>query len=227
MLYASTKASLKKEFGGGQLKEEFYANMLEEVTLAGYRRHLRSEAAPGPLTREEEEMMEIKQTESRVEISVDTKQATLASLQFPFEKQALNAIESYWRKGYDYLQLGIGKEYKYEKGLEIKRSKGIYIYHMTYFCITLCISDLEEEIIVLKVQGGCNISELPSKVPTDGARYHLFRFKHTYEGDSFESNGEWLFVFSGTKITDFHCSFYLFHARIFCLNKGENVVFQL
>ena len=53
------------------------------------------------------------------------------------------------------------------------------------------ISDLEEEIIVLKVQGGCTISELPSKVPTDGARYHLFRFKHTYEGDSFESNGEW------------------------------------
>ena len=115
MLYASTKASLKKEFGGGQLKEEFYANMLEEVTLAGYRRHLRSEAAPGPLTREEEEMMEIKQTESRVEISVDTKQATLASLQFPFQKQALNAIESYWRKGYDYLQLGIGKRYLSDK----------------------------------------------------------------------------------------------------------------
>ena len=52
------------------------------------------------------------------------------------------------------------------------------------------ISDLEEEIIVLKVQGACTISELPSKVPTEGARYHLFRFKHTYEGDSFESNGE-------------------------------------
>ena len=69
---------------------------------------------------------------------------------------------------------------------------------MTYFCITLCISDLEEEIIVLKVQGGCTISELPSKVPTEGARYHLFRFKHTYEGDSFESNGEMPFVFAGT-----------------------------
>ena len=55
----------------------------------------------------------------------------------------------------------------------------------------ILISDLEEEIIVLKVQGSCTISELPSKVPTDGARYHLFRFKHTYEGDSFESNGEW------------------------------------
>ena len=109
MLYASTKATFKKEFGGGQLREEYYANMMEEVTLAGYKRHLKVEAAPGPLTREEEEMKEIKQTETRVEISVDTKQATLGSLQFPFEKNALNAIETYWKKGYDYVQLGIGK----------------------------------------------------------------------------------------------------------------------
>ena len=98
MLYASTKASFKKEFGGGQLKEEYYANMQEEVTLAGYQRHLKSGAAPGPLTREEEEIREIKLTETRVEISVDSKQATLASLQFPFQKDALNAIESYWNK---------------------------------------------------------------------------------------------------------------------------------
>ena len=109
MLYASTKATFKKEFGGGQLKEEYYANMKEEVTLSGYKRHLKAGAAPGPLTREEEEMKEIKETETRVEISVDTKQATLGSLQFPFEKNALNAIETYWKKGYDYVQLGIGK----------------------------------------------------------------------------------------------------------------------
>ena len=56
MLYASTKATFKKEFGGGQLREEYYANMKEEVTLSGYKRHLKSEAAPGPLSREEEEM---------------------------------------------------------------------------------------------------------------------------------------------------------------------------
>ena len=107
MLYASTKATFKKEFGGGQLKEEYYANMREDVTLSGYRRHLRSEQAPGPLSREEEEMMEIKQTETRVEIGVDSKQA-MANLQFPFERDALTAIESYWKKGFDYIQLGIG-----------------------------------------------------------------------------------------------------------------------
>ena len=96
MLYASTKATFKKEFGGGQLREEYYANMKEEVTLSGYKRHLKSEAAPGPLSREEEEMLEIKQTETRVDVSVDSKQA-MANLQFPFEKNALSAIESFWK----------------------------------------------------------------------------------------------------------------------------------
>ena len=52
-------------------------------------------------------MMEIKQTETRVEIGVDSKQA-MANLQFPFERDALTAIESYWKKGFDYIQLGIG-----------------------------------------------------------------------------------------------------------------------
>jgi len=159
MLYASTKATFKKEFGGGQLKEEYYANMKEEVTLSGYKRHLKAEQAPGPLSREEEEMLEIKQTEIRVDVSVDTKQA-MANLQFPFEKDAMSAIETYWKKGVDYIQIGI---------------------------------DLEDEIIVLKSKGTCDVSSLPSKIPEDCARYHLFRFKHNYEGDSFSSN---VFIYS-------------------------------
>jgi hypothetical protein len=31
MLYASTKATFKKEFGQGQIKQEIYANSMEEV----------------------------------------------------------------------------------------------------------------------------------------------------------------------------------------------------
>ena len=37
--------------------------------------------------------------------------------------------------------------------------------------------------------GSCDISGLAEKVPEDSARYHLFRFKHNYEGDYLESNG--------------------------------------
>ena len=79
------------------------------MSLAGYKRHQAAEAGPSPLSREEEEMLEIKQAETRVEISVDSKQATLASLQFPFDKAALQAIETFWRGGHSYIQLGIGE----------------------------------------------------------------------------------------------------------------------
>ena len=44
---------------------------------------------------------------ARVDVSVDTKQA-MANLQFPFEKDAMSAIETYWKKGADYIQIGIG-----------------------------------------------------------------------------------------------------------------------
>ena len=40
------------------------------------------------------------------------------------------------------------------------------------------------------MSGNCSTEELGAKVPEDCARYHLFRFKHTHQGDYKESNGE-------------------------------------
>jgi len=154
MLYASTKATFKKEFGQSQIKEEYYANMREEVTLAGYKRHIRNDSIPAPLSREEEEMKEIKETEVGVDIGVDSKQQTLSSLSFPFERDLLTGLDTYWRKGYDYIQLAI---------------------------------DLDREIVYLADKGSCTTEQLPSRVPSDKARYHLFRCKHTHEGDFLES----------------------------------------
>ena len=111
MLYASTKATFKKEFGASQIKDEYYANLVEEITLAGYKRHLAVEAAPGPLSRQEEEMKEIKESESRVEISVNTKHNTLSALAFPFKQEALAALDLYKTGVSDYVQLAIGKIY--------------------------------------------------------------------------------------------------------------------
>ena len=109
MLYASTKATFKKQFGASQIKDEYYANTKEEITLAGYRKHLAVDAAPGPLTRQEEEMKEIKETESRVEISVETKHNTLSALSFPFQREASSALEKYSGGTWDYVQLAIGQ----------------------------------------------------------------------------------------------------------------------
>jgi len=160
MLYASTKATFKKEFGDGQIKDEYYANLMEEVTLAGYKRHLEVEAAPGPLSRQEEEMKEIKESESRVEINIDTKHNTLSALAFPFQEEALSELTKYKEGVFDYVQLGI---------------------------------DIDGEKVVLVTSGTCTTDQLPSEVPEDTAKYHLFRFKHTHEGDYKESD---VFIYS-------------------------------
>lgn len=160
MLYAATKATFKKEFGQGQIKDEVYANMREDMTLAGYKKHVDHESAPGPLSREEEELKVVKETETRVEISIDSKHQTLGSLAFPFEKKALEAIEIYNRKEVDYLQFGI---------------------------------DVANETVMLKEKDSFDVSALAGHVPEETARYHVFRFKHTHEGDYMEST---VFVYS-------------------------------
>jgi len=148
MLYASTKATFKKEFGQGQIKDEYFATCKEELTISGYKRHLKNVASPGPLSKEEEEMKEIKISETRVEIGVDTKQQTMSSLSFPLESCAQVALEEFHKREHDYIQLSI---------------------------------DIDEEIIRLEKKGVHGVADLPTLIPQNGARYHLFRFKHIHE----------------------------------------------
>ena len=66
---------------------------------------------------------------------------------------------------------------------------------------------------MLKKRGECDITSLAGKIPDDCARYHLFRFKHNYEGDSFSSNGERLSyenIFSVWIGSYFHSSYSVF-----------------
>jgi len=160
MLYASTKATFKKQFGASQIKDEFFASSKEEVTLAGYKKHLRVEAAPGPLTKQEEEAKEIKEQETRVEISVDSKHNNFSQLSFPFNEAAVGALDQYQKLAADYVQLSI---------------------------------DLENESVMLTRSGDLLLEQLPAAVPSDTARYHIFRFKHNHESDYIESN---VFIYS-------------------------------
>jgi hypothetical protein len=49
--------------------------------------------------------------------------------------------------------------------------------------------DIVSERINLEVADNTDISSLVSRVPEDSARYHVFTFKHTHEGDYTESIG--------------------------------------
>lgn len=50
--------------------------------------------------------------------------------------------------------------------------------------------DIDEEKIHLVTAENLNIEKLPSKVPDNAARYHLYKFKHTHEGDYMENIGK-------------------------------------
>uniref|UniRef100_A0A3Q3FDJ8 Twinfilin-1 n=1 Tax=Labrus bergylta TaxID=56723 RepID=A0A3Q3FDJ8_9LABR len=110
MLYAATRATLKKEFGGGHIKDEIFATAKEDLTLSGYRKHLTSLAAPLPLTAAEEELRQIKLNEVQTDIGVDTKHATLQGVAFPMHKDAVAALQRYRDGKHNYVQLEVDAE---------------------------------------------------------------------------------------------------------------------
>ncbi|XP_061577059.1 twinfilin-1-like [Cololabis saira] len=107
MLYAATRATLKKEFGGGHIKDEIFGTTKEDLNLSGYRKYLTSQAAPLPLTAAEEELRQIKLNEVQTDISVDTKQQTLQGVAFPIQREAADALVRFRERKINYVQLNI------------------------------------------------------------------------------------------------------------------------
>ncbi|KAG8436121.1 hypothetical protein GDO86_007290 [Hymenochirus boettgeri] len=110
MLYAATRATVKKEFGGGHIKDEVFGTLKEDVTLSGYKKHISSCAAPAPLTAAERELQQIKINEVKTEISVESKHQTLQGLSFPLRPEAEEAILLLKQKKINYIQLRLDIE---------------------------------------------------------------------------------------------------------------------
>uniref|UniRef100_A0A672IN21 Twinfilin actin binding protein 2 n=1 Tax=Salarias fasciatus TaxID=181472 RepID=A0A672IN21_SALFA len=161
MLYAATRATVKKEFGGGHVKYELFGTAEEDVCLLGYQRHVSSCSGPAPLTPAEQELQRIKITEVRgqrvkTEISVESKHQTLQGLAFPLQETARQALQQLAQKRVNYIQLRL---------------------------------DVEKETIELVHCNPTETRDLPSRVPKDTPRYHFFLYKHSHEGDYLESVG--------------------------------------
>lgn len=110
MLYASTVATLKREFGLTYITEEIRTSSSEEMTSHSFHQHLRSQAAPPPRTMREEEMFEIKQKEVTSDISVATRHQTIQGLRFPFDENVIEALHLFKNEKVDYVQLEIDHE---------------------------------------------------------------------------------------------------------------------
>lgn len=142
--------------------------------MDGYKKYKRAAIAPAPLTTREEELQEIKRAEVNTDYSVDSRHQTLGGVGFPITGSAKDAIEDMARGSYDYLRFRIG--------MTLKQS--------SFFLLTDIFNiDIEEEKIHLETAENTSLEKLPSQVPENSARYHLYKFKHTHEGDYTESIG--------------------------------------
>ncbi|KPJ11291.1 Twinfilin [Papilio machaon] len=107
MLYASTKATLKQEFGTAHIKDEMHATSKDEVSLKGYKAHLTGVNAPAPLTDREEALKELQQNEHSPNYGTDSRQSTMGGVAFPITQDAKQGIIDLQHGSYNYLQFKI------------------------------------------------------------------------------------------------------------------------
>ncbi|XP_028853249.1 twinfilin-2 isoform X2 [Denticeps clupeoides] len=110
MLYAATRATVKKEFGGGHIKDEIFGTVLEDISLQGYQRYVSSCSGPAPLTAAEQELQRIKITEVKAEMSVESKPQSVQGLAFPLQQAAKRALQQLSERHINYIQLRLDTE---------------------------------------------------------------------------------------------------------------------
>ncbi|KJE93315.1 twinfilin-1 [Capsaspora owczarzaki ATCC 30864] len=107
MLYASTRATLKKEFGDYRVVDEVFGTAPSDVSRDGFAKHVEANNAPPPLSREEIEKSEIKAREVGVDIGASTKRAHMGAVHFPVSDAGLAKLRALQDGSVSYVQLSI------------------------------------------------------------------------------------------------------------------------
>jgi len=170
MLYASTKAALKKEFGSANITLDYFATCHDDLTLDSYsmfverkRKEENGEHDLELLTSKEQDLKLVKKEEAELSSSTTKPTKTLPGVEFPLTTAAMTALQDLKDGVLSYLQLKIHSK---EEVIDLVRREN----HKEF-----------------------DVSDLPSKVPTESPRYHLFLLPHNHEGLYYKST---VFVYS-------------------------------
>ncbi|KAL5515839.1 hypothetical protein EMCRGX_G001071 [Ephydatia muelleri] len=107
MLYAATKATVKREFQSDVVADEVAATSKDELTLQGYNKHVESKQAAPPLTQAEEELKMLHEAEQHADIGTTTRHSHLHGVAFPVDSDALDALVDMKTGKHNYVQLSI------------------------------------------------------------------------------------------------------------------------
>lgn len=112
MLYAATKATVKKAFQSGVVVDDIAATSKGELSLEGYRSHQESQKAAPPLSETELALRELQDSEDHVAVGT---RSHLHGVSFPIDQDALQALKQ------------LGKEISYVRlAVELKKER-IYL----------------------------------------------------------------------------------------------------
>lgn len=169
MIYASTKATLKKEFGSSYITADYFASTIEELSLVSYKnfleakqRELMGERDVNLFTVQEQDLMQIRREEA-VSSQNAKPTKTLPGVEFPLTDEAMSALYDLKEGLISYLQLSIDGNFEI---IQLEKTES----HKEF-----------------------DLKDLPDKVPSKSPRYHLFLFPHTYAGLYYKST---VFIYS-------------------------------
>ena len=95
MLYASTRFSLLKSLGSTLFTDTIFATSKNDLTREAYASHVRHSTAPNPLSKREQEIADLRASESRA-ASYEGSRARVnhigAGISFNWSSQAENAV---------------------------------------------------------------------------------------------------------------------------------------
>ncbi|KRX66882.1 Twinfilin-1 [Trichinella sp. T9] len=166
MLYASTKATLKGEFGSGSVKYDFQVTQREEMDLHSLQRLInQKDAGGGPLTELEEQMKSTHVNQHCVNSFPGYETAVVRGVRFPVDQDALQNLCRLRDGEINYVQL----------------VNGNVMYVVSIILTTLILKSIDTLNEVIKLVTADNIpsNRISKWIPTKSPRYHFYAPKLT------------------------------------------------
>lgn len=110
MLYAATRATLKRIFGDNRIATEYMGTVTEELSLQGYKNHILSVGSTAPMTDAEKELAQVKKDEAAMRSQMSSNSATLPGLNLPATQDLINNLEKFKKGFINYLQIKLDTE---------------------------------------------------------------------------------------------------------------------
>jgi len=106
MLYASTRANLKKQLGNSYFSDEVFGTVVNDFTLEGYKRHVTSQKSDAPLT--EQELLRKEEMDStKGEVYSGGATSYVHGVSFPVDQKVLDSLKELTKGSLNYVQISI------------------------------------------------------------------------------------------------------------------------